>query len=252
MEIDDIARLTAEAYVLQRRIARRVKQIAPNLLALPGVGALTAARIVGETALVSRFGGRESAFARFAGVAPVPRWSGAPAGRMRYAKHGNRLLNSALHRPAVTQMRYLDSPGKAYHDKRIAQGYAPPMALRCLKRRICRSVCARLNTDNRLRHPTGAAPGLVGSEKPRYRLLDHLAGGLFPPESDVRCLRNSDDSRTDRRLRSEHRGNGRTPSRARARASVISNVVHIRPYVTLVWMYRHWRLTVATTTPARS
>lgn len=152
MELDDIARLTAEANMLERRIGRLVKGIAPNLLELTGVGVLTAARIMGEAALVSRFGGREAAFARFAGVAPVPHWSGSTAGRMRYAKHGNRLLNSAIHRAALTQRNRASGPGKAYYDKRIEHGDTPPMALRCLKRKVCRSVFTRLNADHRLRY----------------------------------------------------------------------------------------------------
>lgn len=164
MEIDDIARLTAEANVLHRRIARRTKEIAPNLLELNGVGVLTAARIVGETALVSRFCGKEAAFARFAGVAPAPRWSGASAGRMRYTKCGNRLLNSALHRAAVTQIRCPATAGRAYYDKRITQGDTPPMALRCLKRRVCRSVFTRLNADYRLRYPS--TPTTVTEQRP--------------------------------------------------------------------------------------
>jgi Transposase IS116/IS110/IS902 family len=47
----------------------------------------------------------EAAFARYAGVAPVPAWSGATQGRLRAMRGGNRQLNSALHRIAVVQIR---------------------------------------------------------------------------------------------------------------------------------------------------
>lgn len=162
-ELDDIARLTAEANALERRIERRVKEIAPSLLALTGVGGLTAAKIIGETALVTRFGGRESAFARFAGVAPSPRWSGGSAGRMRRSKTGNRNLNSALHRICVTQLRVADSEGRAYFDRKVAEGHTPAMALRCLKRKVSRVVFMRLCADYRRRHPTAEAPSTWGA-----------------------------------------------------------------------------------------
>ncbi len=53
-----------------------------TLLALPGFGPLTAGKIVGEVAGVSRFQS-EAAFARHSGVAPIPVWSGNTAGRVR-------------------------------------------------------------------------------------------------------------------------------------------------------------------------
>ena len=54
----------------------RVRDVAPALLALSGCGALTAAKLVGETADVTRFR-NEAAFARYTGAAPIPAWSGS-------------------------------------------------------------------------------------------------------------------------------------------------------------------------------
>lgn len=150
-EIDDIERLTTVIDRLERRIQRRVGEIAPNLMGIPGVGGLTAAKIIGETALVTRFGGSEASFARYAGVAPTPQWSGSTAGRMRRSRDGNRALNSAIHRIAVTQLR-LGGPGRAYVDRRIEEGNSKTEALRSLKRKITRVVFTRLNADHRLRH----------------------------------------------------------------------------------------------------
>ena len=150
VELDEIEKLGAEANALERRIKKLVSHLAPNLLTLPGVGHLTAAKILGETVVVTRFRGSEAAFARFAGVAPAPRWSGGSAGRMRRTKLGNRNLNSALHRCAVTQLR-LAGPGRIYYDKKVSEGHSGPMALRCLKRRISRAVFTRLYADQRLR-----------------------------------------------------------------------------------------------------
>ena len=115
---------------------------------MPGVGPLTAAKIVGETAGVTRFTS-EAAFARYAGIAPIPVWSGNTAGRVRLARSGNRQLNAAVHRIAITQIR-LNGLGQAYYRKKRAEGMTNPEALRCLKRRLVRIVFGHLNTD---RHP---------------------------------------------------------------------------------------------------
>ncbi|MEB3030802.1 IS110 family transposase, partial [[Mycobacterium] nativiensis] len=123
-----------------------VRAVAPELLALPGCGELTAAKLVGETAGVTRFKS-EAAFARHAGVAPIPVWSGNTAGRVRMTRSGNRQLNAALHRIAVTQIR-LDGLGQAYYRKRLAAGDSNREALRCLKRRLSRVVFGRLHTDH--------------------------------------------------------------------------------------------------------
>ena len=113
---------------------------------MPGCGPLTAAKIVGETAGVTRFKS-EAAFARHAGIAPIPVWSGNTRGRVRLTRSGNRQLNAAIHRIAITQAR-LDGPGKTYYAKKKSEGMSTPEALRCLKRRIARTVFNHLTTDH--------------------------------------------------------------------------------------------------------
>ena len=148
-ELDDITRLTATINALAKRIGQRVREVAPALLSLPGCGELTAAKLVGEAAGVSRFKS-EAAFARHAGVAPVPVWSGNTVGRVRMTRSGNRQLNAALHRIAVTQIR-LEGLGQAYYRRRIHAGDSKTEALRCLKRRLARVVVHHLHTDHRNR-----------------------------------------------------------------------------------------------------
>jgi transposase len=145
-ELADITRLTEMIKALARRIGERVRAAAPTLLAMPGCGELTAAKLVGETAGVARFKS-EAAFARHSGVAPIPVWSGNTAGRVRMTRSGNRQLNAALHRIAVTQIR-LEGLGKTYYRHRINNGDSTPEALRCLKRRLARVVYGHLHTDH--------------------------------------------------------------------------------------------------------
>lgn len=146
-ELTDIIRLTKAINALGIRIGERVRQVAPALLGMPGCGELTAAKLVGEAAGVTRFKS-EAAFARHAGVAPIPVWSGNTAGRVRMTRSGNRQLNAALHRIAVTQIRMDGSLGQAYYRHRLAAGDSTREALRCLKRRLARVVFGHLHTDH--------------------------------------------------------------------------------------------------------
>jgi transposase len=158
-ELADITRLSQAIDAVAVRIGERVCQVAPALLALPGCAELTAAKLIGETAGVARFKS-EPAFARHSGVAPIPVWSGNTAGRVRLSRSGNRQLNAALHRIAITQIRLDGSPGHIYYRKRLAAGNSTKEALRCLKRRLARTVFQRLHTDHHYRQqasqPTAA------------------------------------------------------------------------------------------------
>jgi transposase len=149
-ELADITRLTEVINALAKRIGDRVRAVAPVLLSLPGCGELTAAKLIGEVAGVTRFKS-EAAFARHSGVAPIPVWSGNTAGRVRMTRSGNRQLNAALHRIAVTQIR-LDGLGRAYYRKRLQAGASTPEALRSLKRRLARVVFHHLHTDHQTRN----------------------------------------------------------------------------------------------------
>ena len=135
--VADIGALTVRINALEKELTELVRVQAPQLLALPGCGVLTAAKLVGETANPTRFA-REARFAMHAGVAPIPASSGK-TNRHRLARGGNRQLNAALHRIAVTQIR-LQGPGRAYYYRRRAGGDSTMEALRALKRRLARVV----------------------------------------------------------------------------------------------------------------
>ncbi|GAA4289114.1 hypothetical protein GCM10022262_34750 [Georgenia daeguensis] len=67
-------------------------------------------------------------------------------------KSGNRQLNAALHRIAITQVR-LGGLGRAYYDKRLAAGDTKTEALRCLKRRLARVVYNTLKNQTTTSQP---------------------------------------------------------------------------------------------------
>jgi transposase len=131
-EVRDLGRRAAE---LERSMIALVA--GHPLLALPGVGVLTAARLVAEAGDVERFRS-PAAFAMLAGVAPIPASSGQVQ-RMRLNRGGNRRLNRALYTIALSQAWH-HPPARAYIARRQAEGKSWAEALRCLKHRIARPV----------------------------------------------------------------------------------------------------------------
>jgi len=131
-----------------------VRQLAPSLLALPGAAERTAAKIVAETAGAGRFKSKD-AYARHNGAAPLPVWS-AGRNRHRLSRTGNRQLNCAIHRIAVTQIRCHPS-AQAYLKRRMSAGNSKTEALRALKRRLSDIVYRQLLADTAVMHVGQAA-----------------------------------------------------------------------------------------------
>jgi len=151
--LTSIQELTTKINSLERRIAALTTRLAPSLLELEGCGALTAAKLVAETADVTRFSSR-GGYARSNGTAPIPASSGSHQ-RVRLNRGGNRQLNAGLHRVAITQIR-LNGRGKLYLERQMAAGHSKTEALRALRRRISDEVYRLLWRDHRALLTTGA------------------------------------------------------------------------------------------------
>jgi transposase len=147
----EIRRRTRRACELEREIGTLVAARSPELLALKGCGTLTAAKLIAETAGAKRLA-TDAKFARLAGVAPVPASSGKRT-RYRLDRGGNRQLNCALHRIAVTQGR-VHPPAREFLAKKQAEGKSRREALRCLKRHLARRVWKLLVNSEREISPT--------------------------------------------------------------------------------------------------
>lgn len=147
----DIITLTQRITAIERQLTAIVRAEYPTLLAVPGMGVLGAAAIVGETAGVSRFKSRD-AFARFNGTAPIPVWSGNNV-KVRLSRGGNRRINTSLHMAAVTQQR-LGGEGAVYFAKQVGAGKTRVEALRLLRRRISDRVFTALRQDEAARATT--------------------------------------------------------------------------------------------------
>jgi transposase len=159
--VTEIRRRSRRAAELEREIDALVKAQAPELLALEGCGTLTAAKLIAETAGAGRLAS-DAKFARLAGVAPIPASSGQRT-RHRLDRGGNRQLNCALHRIAVTQGR-CHAPAREFLARKQAEGKSRMEALRCLKRHLARRVWRLLINSERGRsmntvHPQRDLPG---------------------------------------------------------------------------------------------
>jgi len=135
--------LTRTIVELDRELERRTAETAPALLELPGCGALTAAKLLAEIGPIDRFQ-TDAQLARHGGVAPLEASSGRVQ-RHRLDRGGNRQLNCALYRIAITQARYHPA-ARAYVERKQAEGKSRREAIRCLKRTLARVVFNTLKT----------------------------------------------------------------------------------------------------------
>jgi transposase len=136
--------LTRTILALDRELQERIDDAAPGLLTLPGCGPLSAAKLMGEIGPIERFE-TDAQLARHAGVAPLEASSGKRR-RHRLDRGGNRQLNCALHRIAITQAR-VHPPARAYLERKQGEGKSRREALRCLKRQLARTVYTTLKSE---------------------------------------------------------------------------------------------------------
>ena len=136
-ELRHLRELSSTIDLLEAEIAELVAQVAPQLLAEPGFGPLTAGKLIGEIAGAQRFTS-DAKLARAAGIAPIPVSSGK-TNRHRLDRGGNRQINTAIHRVAITRAR-CHPETKAYIERKRAEGKTNREAIRCLKRHLARRI----------------------------------------------------------------------------------------------------------------
>jgi transposase len=166
---EDLRGIDARIRETRKKAAVAVAAAGTSLTGLFGVGPVIAAAVIGDVRHVSRFGNRDR-FAAYNGTAPIEVSSG---GRKVYrlSRRGNRRLNHAIHMVAVTQIRYRHTKGRAYYDKKLAEGKTPKEALRALKRQISDAIFACLQEDAR-RAAAAKSPG----GQPGNRTASRAAG----------------------------------------------------------------------------
>jgi len=159
-EFPGLRRLDGQIRDTRNKLAAAVQASGTTLTGIFGVGPVIAAAILGEAGDTTRFGDRDR-FAACNGTAPIEVSSG---GRKihRLSLRGNRRPGHAIHMAAVTQIRYAHSPGRAYFDRKLAEGKTGKEALRCLKRQISDAIYARLVADAAPRSTPAQAEGPGG------------------------------------------------------------------------------------------
>ena len=152
----DTSNIPGDAAVLKNQIKRKVKRLidireetkelegelttlmdrtGQKLTTLNGCGTVLASKVMAEVRDVKRFHS-PSALAKYAGLCPRERSSGNTFRHVK-TKAGNRRLNMALHRIALSQIsRSGNQEAKNYFQRKISEGKTKGQALCCLKRRI--------------------------------------------------------------------------------------------------------------------
>src|SRR5487761_1071497 len=145
--LDDMRHMDTRIRESKKKLAVAVKASGTSLTEIFGVGPVVAATVIGDAGDIARFASRDH-FAAYNGTAPIEVSSGNRK-VYRLSLRGNRRINHAIHMAAITQIRYPHSGGRAYYDKKAAEGKTHKEALRCLKRRISDAIYARLQADAR-------------------------------------------------------------------------------------------------------
>jgi len=158
--IEDLRRIDTQMSDTRKRLALTVRASGTSLTEIFGVGPVVAAVVIGCVIDVSRFASRDR-FAAYNGTAPIEVSSGNRK-VYRLSRRGNRRLNHAIHMAAVTQIRHRHSDGRAYFDKKIAEGKTRKEALRALKRKVSDAIFTRLQADARRAAANGKNTGPGG------------------------------------------------------------------------------------------
>lgn len=130
--------LSEEISEADHDITQLVGEVAPDLLALNGVGPEVAGQLLTSAGDNPDRITSEAAFAHLCGVAPVPASSGRTH-RHRLNRSGDRHANNALYVVVLNRLRY-DPRSRAYAERRTQEGLSKPEIIRCLKRYVAREI----------------------------------------------------------------------------------------------------------------
>jgi transposase len=134
--------LREELKRINRLIRPLIRQTAPGLLEVYGVGFNTAAKLLVAAGDNPQRIRSEAAWAHLCGVAPIPASSGKTI-RHRLNRGGNRQANSALYHIVLTRMKH-DQRTREYVARRLGEGKTMGEISRILKRYAAREVFKHL------------------------------------------------------------------------------------------------------------
>ena len=148
--------LAEELAELDTALTALIKDAAPSLLELNGVGVNCAgALLVAAGDNPDRFTS-EGSYAAVCGTSPTDASSGLQR-RHRLNRGGDRQANAALYIIVISRLRW-DKRTQDYMARRISEGKTPKEAIRCLKRYVTREIYTTINRE--LHHHKHQPPAL--------------------------------------------------------------------------------------------
>ena len=179
--VADLEQNYARKKAADRELTALVAATGSGLLDLHGIGPSGTARLLVEVGDITRFPDRNH-FASWTGTAPVDASSGDHV-RHRLSRGGNRQINRVLHTMATVQLRN-PTEGRAYYDRKKADGKSSNEAMRCLKRRLSDAVY-RVMADDLARTQRTGPGGHRGNDsdssatgsQPQHRLFGQATPG---------------------------------------------------------------------------
>jgi transposase len=168
--VTDLERIYARKKAANKELNALLAETGTSLTGLHGIGPSGAARLLVEIGDITRFPTRAH-FASWTGTAPIDASSGDHV-RHRLSRGGNRQINRVLHIMATVQLRN-PTEGRAYYDRKKADGKTSNEAMRCLKRRLSDRVYRQMLNDLFATQATGPG-GHTGNDS------DSSAAGSHP------------------------------------------------------------------------
>jgi transposase len=175
--IADLERVYKRSKEADKELKQLVAATGTTLMDLHGIGPSGAARLLVEVSDITRFPDRDH-FASWNGTAPIDASSGDHV-RHRLSRAGNRQINRVLHIMATVQLRN-PTEGRAYYDRRKAEGKTSMEAIRALKRRLS-NIVFKTMLDDAMNPAVGAARTGPGGQ--RGNDSDSSAAGSHPQTS---------------------------------------------------------------------
>ncbi len=147
-----ISDLREEIKEIEEELGLLIEDSSHTLATASGCGTVIAAKIIGEIGDINRFHS-PGALAKYAGCAPREYSSGKTI-RKRKTRSGNRRLNCAFHRMALSQIsRSGNDAARAYFERKISEGKTKSQALVCLRRQLVDIVWMMLKHKTEYRWP---------------------------------------------------------------------------------------------------
>ena len=146
--------INEEIKELETELERLLGTSGHTIQTASGCGVVTAGAIIGEIGDISRFASPGS-LAKYAGCAPRECSSGKSF-RHRKTRAGNRRLNCAFHRMALSQISRMGNPlALKYFRRKVSEGKTKSQSLVCLRRQMVNIVWSMMKHRTVYRYPQG-------------------------------------------------------------------------------------------------